>query len=55
MVEVGGSRGRLAQLRIHYVEAYHGQVHSACRGALNVAAKAGCREGVHGVFYSMDI
>jgi hypothetical protein len=25
-------------LRLHYVEAYHGQVHSACRGALNVFA-----------------
>ncbi len=24
----------------YYVEAYHGQVHSACRGALNVVAKA---------------
>jgi hypothetical protein len=35
----------------HYVEAYHRQVHSACRGALNVVAKAGCQEGVHGVSY----
>jgi hypothetical protein len=33
-------------LRLHYVEAYHGRVHSACRGALNVVAKARCREGV---------
>jgi hypothetical protein len=28
---------------------------SACRGALNVVAKAGCREGVHGVSYSLGI
>ncbi len=37
------------------VEANHGQVHSACRGALNVVAKAGCQEGVRGVSYSLDI
>ncbi len=42
-------------LRLHYVEAYNGQIHSACRGALNVDAKAGCREGVRGVSYSLDI
>jgi hypothetical protein len=35
------------------------KVHSACTGALNVVAKAGCRDGVrdgvHGVFYFLDI
>jgi hypothetical protein len=31
------------------------QIHSACRGALNVVAKARCREGVRGASYSMDI
>ncbi len=42
-------------LRLQDVEAYHGQVHSACRGALNLVTKAGCQEGVRGVSYSLDI
>ncbi len=36
-------------------EAYHGQVHSACRGALNVVAKAAGIVPVDGVSYSLDI
>jgi hypothetical protein len=42
-------------LRLHYVVAYHGQVHSAFRGVLNVVAKAWRQEGVHAVSYSADI
>jgi hypothetical protein len=34
---------------------YHSQVHSACRGALNVVKKARCWEGVRRVSYSLDI
>ncbi len=41
--------------RLHYVETYHGQVHPACRGALDVVVKAGCQEGVCRVSYSLDI